>query len=119
VRAEVGMPLKQLEKRLAQDLAADPKLPAAGDPKGGRPEKNLANSYVLPTSSTSAARIVAKLKRDAPEIAERLAAGEFKSARSAARAAGFKVDTPPLTLARRAWKRMSPDERAAFLAEAA
>jgi hypothetical protein len=31
----------------------------------------------------SAAYLVARLKRDAPEIAERLAAGEFRSARAA------------------------------------
>jgi hypothetical protein len=56
---------------------------------------------------TSAAYLIAKLKRDHPAIAERLAIGEFPSVRAAARAAGLTVDTPPLVLLRRAWKHAS------------
>jgi hypothetical protein len=54
-----------------------------------------------------------QLKRDAPEFAEALARGEFRSAP----AAGFKVYPTRLMLARRAWKKMSPEDRATFLAE--
>lgn len=82
----------------------------------GRGHKTVDDIHRLP-KGTSAARIVARLKRDAPKIAERLEAGEFESARAAARAAGFKVDTPLLTIVRRAWKRMSPEDRATFRAE--
>lgn len=32
-------------------------------------------------------------------------------------AAGIKVDTPPLTILRRAWRQASAEERAAFCAE--
>ena len=65
----------------------------------------------------AAAYLVAKLKRDAPEIAERLAAGEFKSARAAGIAAGIVTPDAPLTLLRRAWKRASLDERETFRME--
>jgi hypothetical protein len=65
----------------------------------------------------TAAYLVAKLKRDAPEIAARLAAGEFRSGRAAARSAGIKVVTPVILVLRRAWKRPSPDEQATFRAE--
>jgi hypothetical protein len=47
-------------------------------------------------NSNSAERIVRRLKRDAPDIAEALARGEFKSARAAGIAAG--IITPPTPL---------------------
>jgi len=59
------------------------------------------------------------LKRDAPEFAQRLAAGEFPSARAAAIAAGIVKPTPELTILRRAWKRASKQEREIFRAETA
>jgi hypothetical protein len=117
---------EEIERRLtAPELAqaeADGGVTAARDPKGGRPtaeevkRRNQDNIRVT-LYGTSAAAIVARLKRDAPEFAERLAAGEFRSARAAARAAGFNVDTPPLTLLRRAWRHASDAERETFLAE--
>ena len=118
----LGLERKEIERRLtAQELAQPDGVAVAlthaeAGAKGGRGKKAHDNVRGF---GNSAAYLVAKLKRDAPEFAERLAAGEFKSARAAARAAGFKVDTPPLTLARRAWKRMSANERATFLAEIA
>jgi hypothetical protein len=52
-----------------------------GRPKRG--EDKVAISHLSETSSSSsAARIVARLKRDRPDIAERLAAGEFRLSRS-------------------------------------
>ena len=67
-------------------------------------------------SGNASSYLIARLKRDAPEIADRLIAGEFPSVRAAARAAGMKVDTPAPVLAHRAWKRMTPDERRQFYA---
>jgi hypothetical protein len=52
-------------------------------------------SLPLPKGSNTAARRVAKLKRAHPAIAERLAAGEFKSVAAAERATRSK-DYPPL-----------------------
>jgi hypothetical protein len=78
------------------------------------------NNVTSTDRGNSAGYLVAKIKRDAPEFAERLALGEFASARACARAAGIKVsEDKPLTVLRRAWKRATPAERATFLAEAA
>jgi hypothetical protein len=77
------------ERRLtASEMAADPDVPPLRNKQGGRPPKgeNLKVSYV---GGNSTVYLVRRLKRDAPEIAERLAAGEFRSARAAARAAGI------------------------------
>ena len=82
--------------------------------RGGRPPKGEESSPLRKGGSTD--RLIARLKRDAPEIAARLVVGEFRSARAAARAAGFKVDTPAPVLADRAWRRMTPDERRDFYA---
>ena len=65
-----------------------------GKPGPGRGKKTGANSHRLSaSSSTSMARIISRLKRDRPDIAQRLEAGEFRSARAAAREAGA---VPPL-----------------------
>jgi len=71
----------------------------------------------LPKGPTSTGRIVARLKRDRPDIAERLARGEFKSAAAAAREAGIKVGPTPLQGLRRFWRAASEEERSAFLNE--
>lgn len=85
---------------------------------GGRPKAgdNLTNGEVT-RGQNSVARIVARLKRDAPEVAERLAAGEFRSARAAGIAAGIVKPPQPLTELRRWWKRASDAERGVFLRE--
>jgi hypothetical protein len=54
--------------------------------RGGRGKKATGNTHSF--NHGSAAAIVARLKRDRPDLAAQLAAGEFKSARAAARAAG-------------------------------
>lgn len=96
LRAEVGTTLTQLKSRLAQDLANDPTVAPARD--RGRPVagSNVAIGHINALSSNSAERIVRRLKRDAPAIAEALARGEFKSARAAALAAGIIKPPAPL-----------------------
>lgn len=92
VRAEIGISLKQLNSRLAQDLAADPNVKPAlpqGTAGPGRGHKTGANGTGLSRGSNQADTIVRRLKRDHPEIAEALARGEFASARAAGIAAGF------------------------------
>jgi hypothetical protein len=64
---------------------------------------------------TSTAYRIAKLKRDAPEIVGRLAAGEFKTVRAAERAAGLFVDKPPLDRFRRQWDKLSFEDQERFL----
>ena len=62
--------------------------PAAGDRKGGRPEKQLVRGTSLFTGNSSA-RLIGRLKRDHPNIIAKLEAGEFPSVRAAALAAGI------------------------------
>ena len=93
---------EEIERRLtAQDLAADPNVLAAA-PEGtagpGRGHKTRANSPRLGSGPDTTERIVRRLKRDHPEIADALACGEFKSARAAGIAAG--IITPPTPLER-------------------
>jgi hypothetical protein len=98
LQAEIGVTQKELRRRLAQDLAADPRVTALAPEKTagpGRGKKTGANSTGFSKGSTHAAYLVRRLKRDFSEIAEALARGEFKSARAAAIAAGIiKPPTP-------------------------
>lgn len=73
--------------RRAQALAADPAIGALGT-HGGR-RKQGSNTPLSQDRGVS--RLVRRLKRDAPEMAERLARGEFRSARAAAMAAGLPM----------------------------
>jgi hypothetical protein len=61
-------------------------------------------------SSDSAERIVRRLKRDAPEIAEALARGEFVSARAAGIAAGFIKPKTPLQIILKQLPKLTEEE---------
>lgn len=100
----------------AQQLALSSAVPKLAD-HGGERKAEQRSERTLKSRGETAAYLVARLKRDHPDIVERLAAGEFKSAKAAARAAGIKVDATPLQLLRRTWKRASPAERAVFRGE--
>lgn len=108
-------------RTLAQVLAADPEIePLAdgpGNPTGANQhtERNSADGTIPTRGSNKAETIVRRLKRDAPSIAERLAAGEFKSARAAGIAAGIVKVPTALDVLRRAWKKASEGEREEFL----
>ncbi len=58
-----------------------------------------------------------RIEREHPGIAERLNRGEIPSVRAAAIAAGMIHDPSGLMQLRRAWRRASPEDRAAFMAE--
>lgn len=90
---------------------------AEGGKKGGRGHKNLGDN--IPKVSgrgTSAVYLAAKLKRYHPEVAEQLAAGEFRSVRAAAKAAGIVHDKTPLEHLSHWWDKASDDDRTAFRA---
>ena len=120
----LGLESVEIEQRLtAQDLAQPDgvkPMPEQEIGKGkagpGRGKKTGDNMTRL-SRGTSAAYLVAKLKRDHPKIARDLATGKYRSARAAARAAGIKVDVSPLVLLRRAWRQASEEERQTFLRE--
>jgi hypothetical protein len=73
----------------------------------------------MPNSSggTNSKYLLARIKRDRPDIAEAMERGKYKSIRSAAIAAGFVKPESALTMTLRWYRRMTPTERAAFLAE--
>jgi hypothetical protein len=95
--------------------------------KHGRPpkgEERKGADRTLKRGSESADYIKARLRRDHPEIAERLEQGEFKSARQAGIAAGFVKNVPTVRLvdnieliAQKLCEHLNPEQRRA-LAEA-
>jgi hypothetical protein len=80
----------------------------------GRPKKGVAHTP-LP-KGTSSKRLAARISRDHPEIAARVKAGEFRSMRAAAIAAGIVRVPSALEVAQKAYRKLGPKERAAFLA---
>jgi hypothetical protein len=115
-------------KQRAQQLAASdevvalgPAAPAKGGPTPnatGRRGKNKHDKVMpVPALGNSAEYLVRRLKRDAPEVAARLACGEFPSARAAARAAGILHEPTALERAIKAYRRLSPEERTTFRRE--
>jgi len=68
---------------------------------------------------TPAEQLTARIRRDHPDIHQRMLAGEFAHVSDAARAAGIPVGEKPLTTLRRAWGKLTAAERKAFLAEVA
>lgn len=110
-----------IAKRAAQALAADPQEEALS----GQGEHQGANQYSTKALSlqgkdsteggNSASYIVRRLKRDAPQVAEALARGEYPSARAAGIAAGIVKVPTPLDLMRRAWAKASKKEKESFM----
>jgi hypothetical protein len=98
----------------------------AGNPCPSRhnqytPEEQLANSDNIRISSpaksggTSSAYLLARIKRDAPDIFEAVEHGEYRSARAAAKAAGIIHEPTPLDYLHRYWRKVSPEDRLRFL----
>lgn len=100
-------------------LAAHRTLPSHeyGTGKPGPGRGKTGDKITRLERGTSAPYLIARLKRDAPSIAERLGAGEFKSVRSAAIEAGIVKSTSRLEKLRREWRLASEEERRAFLKE--
>ena len=102
----------------AQVLEKAPELMTASDAgkKGGRGNKAIDNiNSFKPKGGTGADYLAARIKRDHPQIAAGIAAGEYPSIRAAAIAAGIvKVPTALETL-QRAWKKASSEEQRQFL----
>ncbi len=109
-----------LVRKLRRCTAEAEKVIAEENKRGGQGGVLLrADSTQLPRGSTNASYLLRRLARDHPDILAGYERGAFKTPTAAARAAGIKVDVSPLTELRRAWKRASPEEREAFLAETA
>lgn len=99
----------------------EPTGPHGGVRKGaGRGRKGEIQVYDVNLKSKGGNRpayLAGRLKRDHPEIAARVEAGEFRSVRAAAREAGIVKPPDPLKQLRRWWRAASPDQRAAFKSE--
>ena len=77
---------------------------------------------MIPEQGTSAVYLTARLRRDCPDIADRLDAGEFPSVRAAALEAGivkpsFQCPTDPDKAARRILRHFQGDRLAALLSK--
>lgn len=105
-------------KRL-QDLA---KQTPAVRPEAGRPTKEEHDNHyknenvmIIDQQGNSAAYRIAKLKRDYPDVAARIAAGEFKTVSEAERSIGLR---PPkmtaLERVQRAYAKLDENDRNAF-----
>lgn len=86
-------------KTAAQKLHEAPELPRNGQIGSGRKKNRFDN--IKPISGTEAKYLAARLKRDHPEIADRVTRGEYRSIRAAALDAGIikptktvPIDTP-------------------------
>jgi hypothetical protein len=80
----------RLDESLDPLVGSAPELKCQGRPKG---EKHYHDNVFR--QGTSSEYVTARLNRDAPQIAEALARGEFSSARAAGIAAGFIKPSPP------------------------
>ncbi len=84
--------------RKAQDLAGPDGVAPAAAHGTNQHQREGGHDNVMSSpkaQGNSAAYLTARLKRDHPAIAARLASGEFPSVRAAARAAGIVKDCPP------------------------
>ena len=116
-RSEIRQNAIQAEK--ARQIAATVEAIAEHGEIGNgrsRPDKNENIRSTSDQYGTSQPYRIAKLKRDYPAIAQRLAQGEFRNVREAERAAGLNVP-PKLSRVRkliRAYDRLTESEQSEF-----
>ena len=89
--------------------------PAWGEIGGGHSRGDIVTSDRRGNSPTY---LLKRLKRDRPDLADKVVRGEL-SAHAAAVEAGFRKKPTPLAQLRQAWAKASPDQREAFLSEVA
>lgn len=85
-----------------------------GDRKSDAAKQDQGDVITLKRGSTGASYLAARLRRDAPEICDRLAAGEFPSVRAAAIEAGIVKVPTNLQKAQKAFLKLTDGEREAF-----
>lgn len=110
----LGASLRQYRPS-AQELAGDKTVEAMPKHGGDRKSEESRLYNNLDDRGTSAAYLVKRLKRDAPEVAAALARGEHKSARAAGIAAGIIQLPTRVEQTIKLWKKMTTEERAQFL----
>ena len=107
----------KVRNRLAATIKAAPS--EVGPGQGHRTDlKPLPDRKTLTgLGGSNPAYLAARIKRDHPDVAAAVERGEYKSIRAAATAAGIIKPPTPLDTLRKAWRKASPSERAAFLTE--
>jgi hypothetical protein len=96
----------------AEAVAAAPEMIG----QGTRSDLELPDNVMKFQYGNSSSYLAARIKKDRPDIVERIEAGEFRSIRAAAKEAGFVREASPLDLLKRTWGKASHEEREAFLA---
>jgi hypothetical protein len=114
--------IAEYDQRIKADhngvLDALPRLAAhGGDRRSEAAEHQVDNVNLKHKGGNSASYLAARLKRDHPPIWAAYIAEQYPSLRAAALAAGILKPPSALALLRQGWKRATPEERAAFLAE--
>jgi hypothetical protein len=117
----LGDKVQELREQAARTVALmdTPGNPTGNNQYSAADERNCDNITIphVTRGSTGQAYLLARIKRDRPDIFARVEAGEFPSARAAARAAGIVRDPTPLARLHKAWEKASAAERAQFLLE--
>ena len=99
-------------RRQVEDLVTPEAATHGGDRKSDEYQVDDVNSI---GAGNSATYLTARLKRDRPDIAERLVAGEFKSVRAAAIEAGIVKEPTVKEQLVKLWKKASDDDKQFFL----
>lgn len=86
------------EQALSAAAAQAPPLAQHGEIGNGRADESRVDNIKSTEGGTSQTYLLRRLARDAPEILERVKAGEFKSARAAAIEAGIIKPVPTVRL---------------------
>jgi len=103
-----------VERKSAEAQAQNAKdLGKSGDNQ--HTERGCDNVTSSSKRGNQASYLTSRIKRDHPEILERMKAGEFKSVRQAALAARIIKEPTTLELLNRYWKKANPAERVKFL----
>lgn len=116
----IGVSLDMVEKLVEDDaeILALWREATTGRHGGNRTAKNDNIILASPKQGTSLAYTLDRLKRERPDLFERVAAKKI-SANAAAIEAGFRKPPSPLAELRRAWRKASTAERDTFRAEIA
>ena len=123
LKACVGVGEVEVKKTIARLVEETPALRSVGAPEGNQnatKEEGEDNVDTINIESgkggTSSTYRIARLKRDAPAIADALAAGKYPTVAAAYRAAGLERKPDPVAQALRLVSRLSPEDRARFVA---
>jgi hypothetical protein len=105
---------KAVKAEAARRMAETEALTKHGEVGNGRSRVDDVNSTSDSKGGNSADYLAARIKRDRPDIAARVEAGEFRSMRAAALEAGIIKPPCPVKVAKRAVEKMDEDQLADF-----